>query len=388
MRTTVRLGVGVLALAMLGGCSTLSSLNPFASKPPPRNPPAELVAFTPSQKLTTAWSASIGSAGNHLFAPAVADGSVFVAAANGTLARLDLSNGSQQWRVEAGMPLTAGVATDGNTVVVGAADGVLLAFDASGKRRWKAQASSEILSAPALAGGLVIVRSMDNRIAAFDVESGARRWVVQRNAPALTLRAAPGIAVSGSTAYVALPGGRLLALATINGGPRWEVAIGDPRGATELERIADVSGMPAVAGDEVCAVAYQGRVGCVDAATGAGRWAKPFSSTVGVGAERGYLYAVDEAAAVHAFTLDRGTSVWRNTELANRGLSAPVPFGATVAVGDRFGYVHLLSRDDGAFVARTATDGSPIRGTPVVAGSNLIVQTQAGAVLSLTAGQE
>jgi outer membrane protein assembly factor BamB len=380
-----RIGVAALALAMLGGCSTLSSLNPFARKAAPRNPPAELVAFTPSQKLTTVWSASIGGAGNHLFSPAVADGSIFVAAGNGTLARLDAATGRQQWRIEAGMPLTAGVASDGRTVAVGATDGVLLAFDGTGKLRWKAQASSEILSAPALAGDLVIVRSMDNRIAAFDVESGARRWVVQRTAPSLTLRAAPGIAVAGPTAFVALPGGRLLALATVNGGPRWEVAIGDPRGATELERIADVSGMPAVAGNEVCAVAYQGRIGCVDAGSGAGRWAKPFSSSVGVGADQDYVYAADEGGAVHAFTLERGSSVWRNSELANRGLSAPVPFGRTVAVGDRFGYIHLLSRENGAFIARAASDGSPIRGTPITAGTNLIVQTQAGTVVALAA---
>jgi outer membrane protein assembly factor BamB len=376
--------VGV-ALAVLGVCSTLRSLNPFASKAPPRNPPAALVDFQPGMKVRSAWTANIGSAKRALFNPALADGSVYVAAADGAIARLDAATGQQLWRINAGMPLTAGVGADGSTIAVGGAGGALLAFSADGKQRWKAQASSEILGAPAVAQGLVIVRSIDNRIVAYDADSGTLRWQLQRNAPALALRSAPGIALDSLSAYVGMPGGRMVALALSNGGPRWEVAVGDPRGATELERISDVSGMPVLVGRDVCAVAYQGRIGCVDAVSGATRWAKEFSSEVGLGADERFVFAIDDRGSVHAFTREAGASVWRNTGLANRGLATPVSFGRTVAVGDYQGYMHFLSREDGAFLARNATDGSRVIGTPVVAGNTLIFQTQAGTVAALTA---
>ncbi len=42
------------------------------------------------------------------------------------------------------------------------------------------------------------------------------------------------------------------------------------------------------------------------------------------------------------------------------------------------GFVHFLSRDDGSFVARMKTDGSPITAAPVLAGDTLVVQTQGG----------
>ncbi|WP_308600886.1 hypothetical protein [Massilia sp. Dwa41.01b] len=45
--------------------------------------------------------------------------------------------------------------------------------------------------------------------------------------------------------------------------------------------------------------------------------------------------------------------------------------------------MHFLSREDGSFLARAATDGSAITGTPVVAGSNLIFQTQNGTVTAI-----
>jgi outer membrane protein assembly factor BamB len=56
-----------------------------------------------------------------------------------------------------------------------------------------------------------------------------------------------------------------------------------------------------------------------------------------------------------------------------------------VAVGDYQGYIHFLAREDGAFLARAATDGSPITSVPVVAGSNLIFQTQSGTVTAIAA---
>ena len=89
--------IGV-ALAVLGGCSTLQSLNPFASKQVPRNPPAALVDFKPAMNVKSAWTVKIGSAGTALFSPALVGGSVFVAAADGTLARLDAASGNQLWR--------------------------------------------------------------------------------------------------------------------------------------------------------------------------------------------------------------------------------------------------------------------------------------------------
>lgn len=382
MRTAAKLTcVGMLVL--LTGCS---SLNPFSRKAPPRNPPAELQEIRPTLAVRTAWSVSIGSAGAYTFTPAPAGDSVYAAAADGSLARIEIGSGRTVWRINAGVPLTAGVGADGNTVAVAGEKGMLIAFDASGKQRWTAQASSEVLSAPAVGYGVVVVRSIDNRIAAYDIETGARRWIAQRTVPPLTLRSAPGIALTAQTAYVALPGGRLTALAMNNGGARWEVAVGDPRGTTELERIADLSGAPLIVGNDVCAVAYQGRVACFDLTSGAPRWARDLSSEVGVGADERFVYVADERGAVSAFSRDAGVSAWRNTRLANRRLSAPAPVGKAVAVGDFQGYVHFLSREDGALMARTSIDGSRVQAAlPLIAGRAAVFQTQAGSVVALAA---
>lgn len=382
MRFTTKILCAGLLVATTG-CSVMSSLNPFASKPSTRNQPAALVELKPTLNVRTVWAASVGKAEKYVFTPASFGNALFAAAENGSITRLDATTGRSTWRIDAGTSLTAGVGSDGQTVVVAGANGVVLAFNAEdGKLRWKAQASSEVLSAPAIGLGVVVVRSMDNRIVAFDADTGARKWSAQRTAPALTLRTAPGIAIAGPNAYIGLAGGRLLALALATGAPRWEVAVGDPRGVTELERVADISGTPAVSGREVCAVAYQGRIACFDAVSGAPHWAAALSSDVGVAIDERFVYAADERGTLQAFSRGGG-SAWRNNKLANRRLSTPIASGRAVAVGDYQGYVHFLSKDDGSLLARVATDGSSIMAAPMTAGSNLIFQTQSGTVVAL-----
>ncbi|PUA20773.1 outer membrane protein assembly factor BamB [Glaciimonas sp. PCH181] len=374
VRTAVKFAC-IGAALMLSGCSLFS-------RKAPSNPPAALVEFKPSVTVRTVWTASVGKADTYAFAPAVSGTSIYAASADGTVNRIEGTTGVSVWRINAGMKLTAGVGTDGFIVAVAGEKGAVLAYDAEGKLRWKAQASSEILSSPAVGQGLVIVRSLDNRITAFDAETGERRWTAQRSVPSLTLRSAPGILIVPQAAFVALPGGRLSALNLANGGPWWEMAIGDPRGTTELERVADASGMPVLVGRDVCAVAYQGRVGCFDAGTGTAHWVKNFSSDVGVGADNHNLYAADERGAVSAFTLDNGTVVWRNAQLANRSLSSPVTLGATVAVGDFEGYIHFLSRQDGALVGRIRIDKSAVLPNAIVVGPNVIFQTKSGTLIA------
>lgn len=370
-------------LACLLLVTTLASCSMFSSKKP-RVEPAPLVNFKPSLTVRTLWQADLGRAGTPFLAPVFTDGKVYAAGSDGKVVALDAASGRQVWSVTVDADIAAGVGADAATVVVASARGTVFAFDAAtGKQRWKVKASTEVLSAPAVGSGVVVVRSMDNKIVAYDVESGERRWVVQRTAPALVLRAAPGIVINDGVAFIALPAGRLLAINTATGTARWDAPIAEPRGATELERVADVSGMPALLGREVCATAYQGRIACVDTGNGSLRWAREFSADVGPAMDQRYVFAADELGSLAGFSRDTGGSLWRSTALRGRGLSAPVSFGRAVVVGDKEGYLHFLSREEGAMLARTSL-GAQVRAAPIVTGANLVVQTVEGKLIALT----
>ena len=381
MRISSKL-VGVGVLALMTGCSTLNSLNPFASDKK-GDQPAKLVELKGSMAVRTAWKLDIGKAKSYQFSPALTGNTLVVAAADGAIARVDAATGKQLWRVKADSELSAGVGTDGNLIAVGGEKGILMGYNMDGKLLWKTQLSSEILSAPVVSQGIVVARSIDNRIVGVDATDGSKKWTVQKVAPPLTLRNAPGMIVAGTDVIVAQPGGKLSALIIATGAPRWDVEVGVARGATELERVTDIGGAPVLFENEVCAASYQGRVGCFDLVTGSARWTRDLSSSVGVAVDQLFVFAPDDKGALNAFTRDTGASSWKNDKLSFRRLSTPLSYGRAVAVGDYEGYVHFLSREDGSFLARAATDGSPIVGTPLVAGSNLIFQTQNGTVTAI-----
>ena len=242
MRITQKL-VGAGVLAVMAGCSTLNSLNPFASKNK-GNEPAPLVELTGTMAVRTAWKLDIGKADSYTFAPALVGNTLVVAGADGAIARVEAATGNQLWRIKADTGLTAGVGSDGNLIVVGGAKGAVLTYNMDGKLLWTAQASSEILSSPVVGQGMVVVRSVDNRVVGFDAKTGEKKWTVQRVSPPLSLRISPGMTVVDKDVIIAQPGGKLLALNLTTGAPRWEVAVGESRGATELERVTDIGGAP------------------------------------------------------------------------------------------------------------------------------------------------
>jgi len=376
----------VLAGTALAGCSTLSETwdkwNPLSSSGPKAT---ELKPIQTTAEARVRWKAEIGKAGAYVFTPAVAGSSVYVAAADGSVARID--DGAMIWRINAGQPLSAGVGSDGKLVVVGTAKGDVLAFSAAdGKPLWQSRVSSEVLAAPAVDDDGVAVKSGDNRVFLLERKDGVRRWFYQRATPSLALRGFAGPVFAERLLFVGFPAGKIVALDLKNGAPVWEGTVSLPKGATELDRVADVVSSPVIDGRQICAAAYQGRVSCFELGqTGQLLWGRDISSAAGLVVDGRYLYITDEKGVVHALDRSSGSSVWKQDKLLNRRVSAPAVRRQYVALGDLAGVVHILRRDDGEFAARINTDGTAIRTSPVLMGTAFIVQTSGGSVQAIEA---
>lgn len=368
-----RVATVAFVAAILTGCASSSSTVK----------PAELTDFRASLNVATTWRVSVGSARGNFLQPAVVENAVFAAAADGTLLRVDPRTGAAVWRASVEAPIAAGVGSDGFTVAVATPRGEVIAYDAEGKARWRAQAPSDVIAPPLVGRGLVVVRSTDHRLTAFEADSGKRRWSYQRQSPALTLRASSEMAFAGDSIVAGFPGGRLVSLALANGAARWEAIVSEPKGTTEVERLADVVGPVAVDERDVCAAAYQGRVMCADRSSGNLRWAREMSARGGVSLAPRAAYSVDNTSAVVAYARD-GASLWRNTKLAHRAVTTPLALADAAIVGDYKGYVHVLAAGDGNFVARMQVDSSAIVARPIAWADGAIVQTQDGTLALLT----
>jgi len=369
---------------MKGFWVTLSAMLLAACASSPKVEPAKLTDFDEQVAVRVLWRVEVGDAKGAPLLPAVLQNAVYAAAHDGTLVRIDPLSGETVWRINAGNRLSAGVGSDGFTVAVATAQGDVLGFDAAGKSLWKAQVSSDVVASPLVGHGLVIVRATDHRLTAFDAKDGSKKWVYQRQQPPLTLRTVGAMHFIDDTLVAGFPGGRLVGIAVSNGAARWEAVVAEPKGATEVERLADVLGPIAVTDTDLCAVAYQGRILCVDSETGNVRWARAFSASTGVALDDRALYTINDHSHVEGYARSTGAQLWRNDRLSDRRLTAPVRMARGLVVGDFEGFVHVLAPADGAIIGRTRIDSSPIVAAPQVREGMLVMQTQDGTVASLS----
>ena len=374
----VLLGVCAVALTVLAGCSAITGDDG-------RNKPTELKSFEPALSVQAAWRAPVGSGMGVGFAPIVGRDTAYAAAADGAVGKYDLTTGAALWRVQLDTKLSAGVGSDGVTTAVVARDGTVIALDDTGQVKWRTKATSEVSIPPMVGFGVVVVRSGDYRIQAFNAQNGERVWSVQRPGPALSLRAPARMILAEGLVITDIPGGKLVAINATSGDIAWEGVVGSPKGTTDLERVNDVVGAPAILGPLLCAASYQSKITCFDVSQG-GRpaWSKDFSSTSGIAIDAKRLYSPSQQDIVTAFDIRNGTLAWRQDALRNRRLAGPAANGQAVVVGDLEGYVHFLSPDDGRLVARLALGGGPIQAPLQTTLHGVLVQLGDSSLVMLT----
>ncbi len=365
--------IAVPLLALLAACSSTS-----------RTPaPSPLPVVSGKQPVQEVWRRSLGKVEGARLQPAI-HGNV-VAALNGEkrLMLLDAGTGRDLWQADLPAQASGGVGLGDDLVVTGSLKGEIFAYDSTGKLRWTSRTSSAVAAAPVVAGSLVLVRGTDGRLTAYSAADGSAVWFYARQQPALLLRSYAQPVVAGDVIYYGQAGGKLAALTLREGRVLWEAQVAQPRGVSELERIADVVTPPVVGGGLACAVAYQGRLACFNAQNGAFAWSREVSSFSGLGMDGKAVYVTDDKGNVAAYERSGGRNQWRQDKLTGRQVSGPALIGRTLLVGDYQGYAHFIDTEDGSLVARHATDGGAIAMPPVKAGTRWLVQTQKGSLVML-----
>lgn len=375
---------GALVLALgVAGCKSYNPLVALGIQSVPANPPTPLTPITARVTPRAEWTAGVGKSEGFNFRPVVHEGRVYAAAGDGNVTILDAANGRVVSRIETKKRLSGGLEVGDGKVVAGTLKGEVVAIDATGKMLWTTSVAGEVIAPAAISRKVAVVRTSDGRIFGLSTDDGKRRWVFQRATPALLLRSAAGVLAIGQDVVAGYPNGKLIALDIEDGKLTWEVSVTQPRGATELERIADIAGLPLVDAGQICAVAFQGKVACYDIRTRNLVWARDISSSRALARDAKNIYLVDDASNVHALDKAAGASVWKQDKLLHRRLTAPVAIDGKVVVGDVQGFLHVLSADTGELIGRLATDGTQIVSLAPIAGGSLLLQTAGGSVVSV-----
>ena len=379
----------LLGAVVLSACASITDLKTDVSERlfgrQSTEIPSELNEIKSTVQAKVLWSSRLEMSEDDDFTPAVDNGYIYAAGSKGEVIKLSASSGKQEWRVNLGEAITGGVGIGANLVLIGTKSGYVVAYDFNGKMLWKAKVSSQVLSAPKVDFGVVVVRCGDSRIYGLNAVDGSRKWIYERATPPLSLKSSAGVVLDGGAVYAGFAGGKLISLRVEDGKVIWEVSVAQPKGTTEIERIADITSLPVVDGSLVYAVAYQGKVAAVDRATGRIAWSRDISSYTGLNAEDARVFVSHATSAVYALDFSTGKTYWRQGDLRQRRITAPLPMGNLIAIGDVEGYVHLLNREDGVFVGRLQIEEAPIMPQMVALGTTAIIaQTRKGGIYAIS----
>jgi outer membrane protein assembly factor BamB len=403
-----RPGLAALAGALLcaallcAGCSLFTSKAKAAKKK--ADEPTVLVPFANRIALQRVWSVKLsGEAPKlRLGLDVAADGErVFVANHKGEVQALDLNSGKRLWVRELKAPLAGGPAAGLGLVVVGSSKGEVIALSqADGKPLWRIRINAEILAGAAIGHDLVVVRGVDGHVHGLSIRDGSELWVTEQQVPRLSLRGNGPPLLVGDLAISGFDNGRVAAVTIGNGTTAWDTAVGQAHGSTELQRLNDVDAPVVADGDDLFAVAYQGRVTRLARETGQVVWARDISSYRGLAVDDNAVYVSTAEGDVVRIDRKNGTEQWSQKALARRQLTAPVVYRGRVVVADGGGVLHWLDPATGDFVARALVQKSVgskpveskgialkkrVSSTPVVAGGLLLVFTDSGVLSAFSA---
>ncbi len=339
----------------------------------------------PSIVAKELWKLDIGASQDFDFTPMLLDGFVYAASAKGEIVKVNASTGQLVWRVQADEMLTGGVGVGDGHVLVGTEKGYLLAYDLNGKVQWKTKLSSQVLSQPVVDDRLAVVRCGDSRIYGVSLLDGSKKWLYERSNPALSIRSSAGVAVGDGFAYAGFAGGKMVALRTEDGKAVWEVSVALPKGTTEIERIADVTSSPVIDGPLVYAVAFQGKIAAVERGSGRVIWNRDISSFTGLDADGAKIFVSHANSSVYALDYASGKTFWRQGDMRQRSITAPLALDSAVVVGDVEGYLHYLSREDGNFLGRSQPSSGAVMPKLVQLSKNaLLGQSRNGTLFAVS----
>ncbi len=363
--------------------------------------PTELVPFDSNYYLDVTWHKSTGAGAEEQYVflqPLLLKEIAVTISRNGRLSVISLASGDFEHDIELDTVISAGVGGNENVWLVATRDAHVIAVDAATRTQlWRTRVPTEVLAKPAIYDNTAIVRTVDGKILSLDLQSGKIRWQYQRAIPDLTIRGAGEPVIARDRIFAGLDDGRLIAISPDNGEIIWDIALAVPTGRSEIQRLVDIDGDAELYGRVLYAASFQGRVAAIDVERGQFLWARDFSTHTGVTLDEKVLYSSDENGNIWALDRLNGATIWKQEKLAYRSLTRPTIFGDYLAVGDFEGYVHLLSRYDGHFVARYQLGqfddlgwdlSTGIIVPPVVKGKNRLAVVTRGGILYVLALRE
>ncbi|WP_237386049.1 outer membrane protein assembly factor BamB [Xenorhabdus sp. Sc-CR9] len=381
--------VGLVASVLLAGCSSEQDTVEMSPLPKIEN------QFNPR----VVWDKSVGNGIGHYYSrlsPAWQGSTVYVADRDGVVKALDIDSGKELWAtnlsektgfLSSNLPalLSGGLTVFDDRLYVGTEKAKVIALDTeNGKVEWESTVAGEALSRPVVESGLVLIHTGNGMLQALKETDGSIVWSVNMDTPPLSVRGESAPAVAYGAAVVGGDNGRISAVLLSQGELIWQQRISQVTGSTEIDRLNDVDMTPVISDNVIYAIAYNGNLVAMDMRSGQIIWKRDLGSVNDMVVTDDNIFIVDQDDRILSLRKSDGVTLWAQSDLLHRHLTAPEMYNGYLVVGDSEGYLHWLNMADGKFVAQHKVDGSGLLSRPVVASDKLMVQAKDGTVYLYT----
>lgn len=372
-------------ILLIQGCSKLDDYMLGKDNTPQ---PKELKEIQSNVKVSQNWSTSVGksrSANDYLkLKPVIRGDMIYTADASGIVQAVNRKDGAVKWSTNINHGIVSGpTIADGFVVVSTNSSTLALINQADGKELWQNKVSAEVLAPPAISRQRVIAKSIDGKVYAFDAVTGKQLWSVDHGAPSLVLKASSSPIVVDNMVLIGFSDGKLDAIDLESGRIIWQRSIAYGTGASDVDRLVDIDADPIIKGNVAYLGTYQGYVGALSLTDGQFLWRKPASIYKNMIINKNNLYYTDSHDVVWSLDRNSGQVIWKQTGLKARGLTEPSIVKGNLVVGDKTGYLHILSTQTGELIGRSQVAGA-VTVSPTVSGKQMFVLTNNGMLNQLS----
>jgi outer membrane protein assembly factor BamB len=368
------------------------------------NPAHVMGHLAVNERLSQAWSASIGDGGGYrrkiLAQPVVADGTVFAMDSDGTVSAFSLAGGSRLWRFDtkdedADSPnVGGGLAVDQGTVYAANGLGELIALDAAkGMVRWRKALGAPSRSAPTAAEGRLFITTIDDRLLALAAEDGRSLWNHRGAGAGTALLGQPAPAYSRGLLAVGFGSGEVAALRADTGSVLWTDGLGSAASLRSgLVDFTAIRGAPVISGGVVFAVGMGGLTAAIDLPSGRRLWERRIGgeNTLCVAGDWVFMVSLEQEMVALDAADGRVAWVsplprWGNEEKRKDPLTwyGPVLAGDRLVVTGNSEQAVSVSPYTGAILGQQSLSGAASPVSPVVADGTLIVVSDDARLLAL-----
>ncbi|WP_395166857.1 PQQ-binding-like beta-propeller repeat protein [Francisella salimarina] len=321
-------------------------------------PPTPLAEKPPKEaKVKVKWSRKTGNGNGGLpiynVSPTYANNTVFVPNQNGVAYGLSITDGKIIWKHDTGTILSSQPNTIANAVIFGSVKGVLTAVDQKdGKILWRTDAPSSIFSQPTIYSNHLYTHTHDGSVTSFDATNGSKVWNVTNNIPEITLPSDSSPIILNDTVMVGSAFGTVLGFTLESGDRTINLPVAIAHGSSPADKMVDITANPMLYGNYLIFAAFQGAIVALDKDTGKMLWAKKASIINNMAINNGVIFTAQANSELKAYDIQTGDTVWTQSTLEWRKITAPIYYKGLIVVADYQGFLHFFNSLNGDYLGR------------------------------------